>query len=405
MASAGAQSRGLLSRLIGLIVKMVLLLVVVAAIAWFVTRPSTPDAFYNHPLPQDAAAGTLLKSEPFAKAIPTGAQGWRILYVTTRSGKRALASAVVVTPQVASGAALRVIAWAHGTTGVAAGCAPSVLEKPFDNIPDMAAIVREGWAYVGTDYPGLGTAGGHTYLVGEDAAHAVLDAVRAARQLEGPHLGDQVVVWGHSQGGNSALWTGMRAIEIAPELKVIGVAALAPASNLQGLVTSSKGSMFGKIVSSYLVTAYAQAYPDVKVDDYVRGTSRLIAGDIATRCVGGYQTLFSVLEAKLLPADGIFSQDPISGPLGVRLGENTPTKIIPAPLLIAQGEIDDLVLLDVQKRYVTARCSAGQQIDYRTYPGRDHVSVVAPDSALAPELVQWTRDRFDGKPATSNCRS
>lgn len=171
MAPTRAQSRGLISRLIGLISKLFLLLVVVTIVAWLATRPATPDAFYSYPLPLDVAAGTLLKSEPFTKAIPTGAKGWRILYTTTRGGRTALASAVVVTPEHFS-VDLRVIAWAHGTTGVADGCAPSVLDKPFDNVPDLSAILREGWAYVGTDYPGLGTGGGHTYLVGADAARA-----------------------------------------------------------------------------------------------------------------------------------------------------------------------------------------------------------------------------------------
>jgi acetyl esterase/lipase len=403
MNAAAAPTRGLIGRVVGLVIKLMVLLVIATAIAWIATRPATPDAFYNHALPQDAALGTLLKSEPFTRAVPAGAKGWRILYVTTRGGKRALASAVVVLPD-GTGAARPVIAWAHGTTGIVEGCAPSLLDKPFDNVPDINAIVREGWAYVGTDYPGLGTGGGHAYLVGADAARAVLDSVRAARQLKDTNLGDRIVVWGHSQGGNSALWTGMRATEFAPELQVLGVAALAPASDLNGLVQASKSSMFGKIVSSYVIAAYAQAYQDVKVDDYVGFGPRLIAGDMAKRCVAGYQTLFSLLETFLLPAEGIFRKDPTSGPLGTRLGENTPTNIVPAPLLIAQGEIDDLVLPEVQKRYVNARCSAGQRIDFRTYPGRDHVSVVAPDSPLAPELIQWTRDRFEGKAAKNSCQ-
>jgi hypothetical protein len=197
----------------------------------------------------------------------------------------------------------------------------------------------------------------------------------------------------------------MRAVEFAPELQVIGVAALAPASDLKGLVQASRASMFGKIVSSYVIVAYSQAYQDVKMDDYVGLGPRLIVGDIAKRCVAGYQTLFSVLETYLLPAEGIFRKDPSSGPLGTRLADNTPTNIVPAPLLIAQGEMDDLVLPEVQNRYVNARCAAGQRIDFRTYPGRDHVSVVAPDSPLAPELIQWTRDRFEGKPAKSTCQS
>ena len=404
MAPAQARPRRFVSRLIGFSVKSLVVLAIAIVAAWFAARPSTPDGFYNHPLPADATAGALLKIESFSRSVPPDALGWRILYVTTRSGRPALASAVVVTPRSKSGSALRVIAWAHGTTGIVAGCAPSILAKPFDNVPDMAAIVREGWAYVGTDYPGLGTAGGHTYLVAEDAAHAVLDAVRAARKMKVANLGDQVVVWGHSQGGNSALWAGMRAGELAPELKVAGVAALAPASDLGALVASAKSSMFGKIVSSYLVAAYAQAYPDVKVRDYARGMTRTVAADIAKRCVGGYATLLSVAETFLLPAGGIFSRDPNSGPLGARLSENTPTGLILSPLLIAQGEADDLVSPDVQKRYVAARCAAGELIDYRTYPGRDHVSVVASDSALARDIVEWTRDRFEGKPIGLACR-
>ncbi len=396
------RSRCFLSRLIALVARVGLLLAVVTVVAWFAARPATPDVFYSYSLPQDAPLGALLKSEPYTTSVPEGARGWRILYVTARGGKRALASAVVVLP-AHTGADRPVIAWAHGTTGIAEGCAPSVLQRPFDNVPGIDAVVREGWAYVGTDYPGLGTGGGHAYLIGPDAARAVLDSVRAARQMSDARLGDRIVVWGHSQGGHSALWSGMRANAFAPEVSVLGVAALAPASDLEALVTASKDSVFGKIVSSYLVAAYAQAYPDVNIGDYVGSGARLVARDIATRCVAGYRTLFSVLETSLVPAQGIFSRDPTTGPLGARLRENTPTDLIPAPVFIAQGEADDLVLPEVQKRYVAARCSAGQRIDYRTYPARDHVSVVSADSPLAPELVQWTRDRFDGKPAASKC--
>jgi acetyl esterase/lipase len=400
--NASAAKRGLVRKLFGLVIKVTALLVVVTVIAWIATRPATPDAFYDHALPQEAALGTLLKSEPFTKDVPAGAKGWRILYVTSRGGGRALSSAIVLVPESAD-AARPLIAWAHGTTGIVEGCAPSVLDRPFDNVPSVAAIVREGWAYVGADYPGLGTGGGHTYLVGADAARSVLDSVRAARQLKDISLSYRVVVWGHSQGGHSALWTGMRATEFAPELNVVGVAALAPASDLTGLVEASKSSVFGKIVSSYLITAYAQAYQDVRVDDYVGFGSRIISGALATRCVSGYQALLPVLTTFLLPREGIFRSDPTSGPLGTRLSENTPTETVPSPLLIAQGEIDDLVLPEVQRRYVTARCLAGQRIDFRTYLGRGHVSLVAPDSPLTAELIQWTRDRFEGKPANHTC--
>jgi alpha-beta hydrolase superfamily lysophospholipase len=296
-----------------------------------------------------------------------------------------------------------VIAWAHGTTGLARGCAPSVMSKPLANVPAFEGLIAEGWVYVATDYAGLGTAGGHQYLVGDDAARAVLDSVRAVRSLKELSLDNRVVVWGHSQGGNSALWTGIRAKDYAPDVNLLAVAALAPASDLRALFAAGRSSVFGKIVSSYLIEAYAAVYPDVNVSDYVYPRARALVRDIAARCVGGWETLFSVFETWFLPADGIFAMDPSSGTLGERLLSNTPSGRIEAPVLIAQGEIDDLVLPDLQGRFAAARCAANQSVDYRRYEGRDHLSLVAPDSPLTADLIAWTRARLAGDVASSVC--
>jgi hypothetical protein len=73
------------------------------------------------------------------------------------------------------------------------------------------------------------------------------------------------------------------------------------------------------------------------------------------------------------------------------------------PLLIAQGATDPLVLPDVQAAFAAGLCERDEEVDYREYPDRDHVGVVAADSPLLPELVDWTRDRFAGLPAASQC--
>ncbi len=98
------------------------------------------------------------------------------------------------------------------------------------------AVVQQGWAVVVTDYAGLGTAGPHPYLIGEGEARSVLDATRAARQLDDISLSTETVVWGHSQGGHAALWTGQLAPTYAPDVGVIAVAAMAPAANLPALI-------------------------------------------------------------------------------------------------------------------------------------------------------------------------
>lgn len=376
--------------------------VVLLAVAWWLARPATPDAFYEAATDTGVPPGTLLRSEPFTRGVPAGARAWRMIYATTlRSGAPAIASGIVMTAQAEDAAPRPVIAWAHGTAGLDRGCAPSLFPDPFLNVPAVPQLLAENWVYVATDYVGLGTSGTHAYLVGEEAAHAVLDAVRAARQVEGLALDNRVVVWGHSQGGNSALWTGQRAADYAPDVNLLGIAAIAPASDLPALLEASRGTMFGKIVSAYLVHAYDAAYPDTDARAYLHTSAKLVAADIAGRCVGGRETLFSVAETLLLPGDGIFRRAPGEGAFGQRLADNTPRDPVPVPLLIGQGDADDLVPESVQAAYVAARCAEGQGIDYRIYAMRDHISVLAPESLLTSDLIAWTRDRLAGAPASS----
>jgi pimeloyl-ACP methyl ester carboxylesterase len=263
-------------------------------------------------------------------------------------------------------------------------------------------VIDRGWALVATDYVGLGTEGPHPYLIGEPVGRSVLDSVRAAKQLTAAGLGDETVVWGHSQGGGAALWTGILAPEYAPDANVIGVAALAPASDLVGLMENLANVPGGSIFATYALDAYADVYDDVELGDYVRPAARSSFDEVAGRCLAEPSAVLSVLGSLAFDMS-VFSDDLTSGPLLGRLVENVPIDPIDAPLLLAQGEADSLVVPAVQDAYVEARCSDGQAIDYRTYPGRDHVPLVEADSPLIPELLEWTVDRFSGAPPTPTC--
>jgi uncharacterized membrane protein HdeD (DUF308 family)/alpha-beta hydrolase superfamily lysophospholipase len=363
------------------------------------------DAFYDSPSDIPNEPGVLLRSEEFTRTIPDGAQAWRILYTTTRAdGVPALASALVVVPAERASGPLPVIALAHGTTGVDRSCAPSVLKDPFAAGAFFALdqVIERGWALVATDYVGLGTEGGHPYLVGEPEGRSVLDSIRAARQLTGVDLADEAVVWGHSQGGGAALWTGGLAPTYAPDANVIGVAALAPASDLVGLANNLSDVTGGSIFASYLLQGYANDYDDVDVSDYVNPVARTSFDEVVGRCLAEPSVLLSAIGSVTL-GDEVFSSDLASGPLLERLNENVPTLPIEAPLLLAQGDADSLVVPSVQADYVAARCDAGQPIDYRTYPGLDHVPLVEADSPLLPELFDWTQARFDAAAFEPTC--
>ena len=203
-----------------------------------------------------------------------------------------------------------------------------------------------------------------------------------------------VIVWGHSQGGHAALWTGVLAPTYAPDVKIGGVAALAPASNLPGLVDG-----LGNVTGGDL---YARTYPDVTYREYVRPGAQPIVRQMARRCLAEKSTPLSVLPVVSLDKT-IWTGDPNRGALAARLQENIPNGPIVAPLLIGQGGADSLVVPSSQEAYVAGLCAKGQQVDYRTYVGRDHVQLVEPDSPAIPDLMEWTRQRLAGASPENTC--
>ena len=121
------------------------------------------------------------------------------------------------------------MSWAHGTSGLADTCTPSRAADAASAVPYVADLLARGYVVAAADYEGLGTPGPHPYLVGPSEGRSVLDAARAARHIDGAGAGRTVVVAGHSEGGQAAVFAGELARRYAPDLDVRGAAALAPA--------------------------------------------------------------------------------------------------------------------------------------------------------------------------------
>lgn len=171
--------------------------------------PQTPSSFYTspQPLPQ-GKPGSIIRREILPSNLPEGAQAWRVMYLSTDlQGQSIAVSGTIVAPSGTSVKPRSIIAWAHGTTGIQPECGVSHTSDPYQQTPAIERMLAEGFVVTITDYPGLGTPGTHPYMVGRVAAQSVLDSVRATRQIVEVSAGDKFVVWGASQGGNSALWT------------------------------------------------------------------------------------------------------------------------------------------------------------------------------------------------------
>jgi acetyl esterase/lipase len=362
-----------------------------------------PDAFYDPPVDVPSQPGALLRSELLEDVtLPAGMQGWRILYTTTVDDSTpATAAATVFAPAELPEGPRPVIIWEHGTTGVLQKCMPSLASAPTEGLPARDRIVAAGWVVVATDYSFAEKGGPHPYLIGEGEARAALDSVRAARQMPELVLDARTVVWGHSQGGHAALWTGIVGPRYAPEVEIVGVAAMAPAADMKTILEMNPP--VDKRLGPYLALSYSRFYPDVKFEAALRPEALEAAREMANLC--GFfppedpqriASLSATFEGRAL-ATGT------SPALEARLAENAADGAIAAPVMIAQGLADEVVPPAATDAYVEERCAAGQRLEYWTFAAPDHGGIVQPGTPLEAPLVAWTASRFANEPQASGC--
>src|SRR5580692_9935174 len=245
-------------------------------------------AFYRAPPSEVAgAAGTLVRQE-LIDGAPLGATTYRVLYRSTGlDNKPILVSGVVIVPPGDPPPGGRpIVAWAHPTSGVVPRCAPSLAIFLFQQIQGLRSFVRDGYVVAATDYPGLGTAGPHPYLVGTSEARAVIDSVRVAAGLPGAGGGKKFLVWGHSQGGHAALFTGIIATTYAPDLDLLGVAAAAPATDLVTLMNDDIDSVGGRNITAMTLWSWQRVY-GANMEKVVDRRAIPAIDQLANECIEG----------------------------------------------------------------------------------------------------------------------
>ena len=375
-----------------------------AALALSVVAADAQTSFYDASRQEIAGRpGTLIRSEPMSFA-PAGAQAYRVLYRSTgmHGGPIAVSGVIIVPPGPAPAGGRPIVAWAHPTTGVVPHCAPSLAIFVFQQMAGLRQLIEQGVVVAATDYPGLGTPGPHPYLVGDSEARAVIDSVRAARNLPGAETGNSFAVWGHSQGGQASLYTGLIARTYAPELNLVGVAAAAPATSLVTLMGDDFKTSGGKNLTAMTLWSWSRVY-GAPINKVVLPEAMPAVDQLANECI---ESIFDILarrrtekplEEHFLSVPNIATVEPWRS-LAAR---NTPGALPPSiPLFLAQGTTDDIVRPEVTASYMQRQCKAGSKVRMMWVQGVGH-GLVARDSADAG--VTWMMDRFAGGPAPTDC--
>lgn len=351
-------------------------------------------------------AGTLIAAQPVDDA-PANVRAWRIEYWTSGDRNQPIrVTGMVIAPRDRSSAGpRRVIAWTHGLIGIAKRCAPSLGNTNFTLIPALDDVVRRGYTVVAPDYPGLGSDMVHPVLVGTSEGKSTLDAVRAARGIPEADAGSRFAVWGESQGGHAALWTGQLWSSYAPDLQLVGIAAIVPPTDLHRNFKEGSDARVRALLTAYTATSWSRYY----------GASMSILGsrsvqNVMTRLADNNCVNFDA-KPKLGTIIGIvIAQRAIRNldlgtkqPWGRLMRENSPSAAaIKVPALIATGTGDTIVAPAVVRDFARAACASGKTVRFVSVQGGEHGTVARTE---AQATLGWIDARFAGGRAPSNCGS
>jgi alpha-beta hydrolase superfamily lysophospholipase len=334
--------------------------------------------------------GTVLSSSPavLPPELAPLATGKRIQYLTTDvRGLPIPATGLILTPK--TGRTAKTVVWGHGTTGLADRCTPSTNQEVFwpEARAAVAGLLRRGWTVAAPDYPGLGTALPHPYLVGASEGRSMIDSVKAARNLD-PSLSAQYVLTGHSQGGQGALFANQLAPSYDGNLVLRGSAVIAPVSNvdlLAPLIPGTPGQGY-LVMGLYGLSAVDPGFNPASV---LSPPAKAKTSVLQTGCLYEILAAYAPLTANQLLVGGA-----LPAPVVTELAQydNPGRSATSAPVLVVQGTDDDAVPYDITADALIPQLRAyPQPVQFVPIQGATHDSAVT----LSVGLVDnWIAARF-----------
>lgn len=342
------------------------------------------DGFYGSAdLQQPLAPGDVIAAEPFvayaAPGVRLPGQAWRLRYVsTTATGTLTTVSGAVLIPRAPAGKALPLIGFAPGSQGLTSRAAPSRMlsRGTLYEGTVLALLLRHGWAVAVTDYPGLGVPGeGHPYVVGRALGPAVLDAVRAARELPAiaAHGDGPIALLGYSEGGAAAGWAAQLQPAYAPDVALRAVCLGGVPADLARVRAHVDNGRFWWL-QLYTAIGMDIAYPELDLAPFL--TDR------------GLRVVQQLSEALLLPVIGkslvgrrhrladVVTADPFADPAWRRrTDENRLGGAAPAaPVLLQHARFDQAVEYEQSKTLAADWRALGADVTYCTLHLHEHLA-------------------------------
>lgn len=292
------------------------------------------------------------------------------------------------------------VAWAHGTSGMYRGCAPSNGPSLYD-YDTWQLVVEKGYAVVAPDYAGLGNNYTTNKLCSFSAlAQDVYYSVQAAKKALDV-ISDKWVAAGHSEGGGT-VWKLSESHLVKNDATYLGAVALAPPTKLIDTLQYYPKNLISSGYITVLARALKNVYPSYNLTMLAGPLrERLPILEAAQPCVAAHRAL----GAGLSP-ENIFSPEGLKADLPLLMkwqGETAPASGARStgPLLVVQGLSDNIVAPAITREsWVTACVQGKSEIHLSEYTQLDHSTVLR---GAAAEWLGWIADRFKGERTIGFC--
>jgi pimeloyl-ACP methyl ester carboxylesterase len=341
------------------------------------------SAFYQWTEQPAGKPGQLLNSESLPSELGLSEAGVqkRILYTSTNGvdgTSQTIVSGAYFAPKGTPPAGgWPILAWAHGTTGMADICAPSWQSRSYRDMEYLNRWLSEGFAIVATDYEGLGTPGPHPYLKTRPAAYNVLDSVRA---ILGGDFGvsNNILLVGQSQGGGAAFATAAFAPAYAPDLNIRGTVATGvpylAAKTLSKPPTKDPNKVDPTLAYIlYIGLTLQQTDSSLNASDMFSAQALPVFELARTTCIAAFES--SVASASLTRATTALPG--FRKAAAAALPAFTyPILKLAQPIFVGTGAEDKDVAPEDQLSLVKDACDAGTVVEAHVYSGLNHGETV-----------------------------
>ncbi|GAA1613665.1 prolyl oligopeptidase family serine peptidase [Kribbella sancticallisti] len=341
--------------------------------------------------------GKVVKIEqlPDSLTLPGSARAHRLHYTSTGyDGRPTIVSGTVfVPPGMAPHGGWPVLSWAHGTVGIADGCANSFAGRSQRDIDYLTSWLAAGYAIVASDYEGFGTPGIHPYLNGRSEAYGLIDVVRAARQVD-RSLGRKWIASGQSQGAQAVLFAGDLQRKYAPELDYRGTISTAPISQwrmtfnaVRPFTPDTAANPFIVLILGGLKASHPKSFDPGR---YLTAFGKeLYQKALSTDCYTSIATLAAGKKSQ-----DLYSVDDAEAEEMLRLLEKDaeiPVREHEQPIFLAQGTADTVVFAPATTVTAEQLRAVGNDLRLAIYPGADHNALMG---AAKADILAWAAERM-----------